>query len=227
MSLTEIPVPSDHLPAHLRKSSEVIYHKCTEQLVDKGGRRFLFDIAVTVSEIKEPPAPISPSPEPSIHPNSLPCVQPAGDEWHDLGKGGAGEIPMNTLWLRVGHNSSTPTSAAKADESIAKTEPCASPKQLGPLAAGRPATCRARIGNSLPGQKPVKTFSTHRKSSVSRIPAAIQSLDPATGAPAKPVTAKGTRTRKRRTGTAHATSARAATKASRVLELVTRRVEPH
>ena len=228
MSPTEVPVPSDRLPAQLRKSSEVIYHKCTEQLLDKGGRRFLFDIAVTVSEIKAPPAPISPSAEPPHDPDALPGdvrpaeeFRPEGEGWLDLGTRGPGKLPMNMFWLRMGHSGSPLTSAAKADESILTTEPCASPQELGRLSARRSATCRPRTGDSRPGQKPVKKF-RDRKSSAARIPAGIPSLDPATGAPAKPGTAKQTRTRKRRTGTEHGASTRLATKKLQVVELVTR-----
>jgi len=78
---------------------------------------------------------------------------------------------------------------AEANQDIAKTDRFTDETELGALAQTWPATRLVEIWNSLPGVEPVHKF-TSRSVAVRRIWKAIQHLQPAGGALARPVASK-------------------------------------
>jgi len=105
---------------------------------------------------------------------------------------------MTTFTIDVDNN----ITALGSDEH-AKDNPEAqrfgSAQELASLAEKWPATRLVEIWNSLPGQKPVKRF-TSRKAAVGRVWRAIQSLAPDSGPLAPRDAPKKARPRKRTTG---------------------------
>ncbi len=97
-------------------------------------------------------------------------------------------LEMSMFSIAPDNNITAHATAAEA-KSIPDAEQFASAKELGRLAARWPAARLIEIWNKVPGQKPLKKF-TDRKAAVRRLWEAIQSLNPATGAPATPVAPK-------------------------------------
>jgi hypothetical protein len=89
---------------------------------------------------------------------------------------------MTTFTIDAENSISAFASTGEANNNNAEVEHFSSAKQLNRLAAKWPATRLVEIWNSLPGQKPVKKF-TSRDKAVARIWEAIQTLVPDTGAP--------------------------------------------
>lgn len=127
-------------------------------------------------------------------------------------------------------NKITAHQTPKEAESVAGAEPFATAAALAELAATWPAGRLAGIWNSLPGATAVTRF-RDRRTAVSRIWNAIQSLEPVTpNAATKPHVApvpggadkKATPTRKTPKTVPHAKGARPGSKTEKILELLQR-----
>ena len=99
------------------------------------------------------------------------------------------------------------------------TERFTSEKELGELAAQWPATRLVEVWNGIPGGKPVKKF-TSRKTAVTRIWKAVQSL--VSGLNAPDVAAKAAKAGKRATRNAKARTGRDSSKKALIIRLLER-----
>jgi hypothetical protein len=126
---------------------------------------------------------------------------------------------MTTFTIDAENSISAFATTAEATTNNSEIERFTSAKQLNRLAAKWPASRLLEIWNSLPGQKPVKKF-TSRDKAVARIWEAIQTLIPDSGEPAASVAPKKARTRKRATASDEATTSRAGSKTAQMIELL-------
>jgi hypothetical protein len=126
---------------------------------------------------------------------------------------------MTTFTIDAENSISAFASTAEANSNNSEAEHFTSAKQLNRLATKWPATRLLEIWNSLPGQRPVKKF-TSRDKAVARIWEAIQTLVPDSGDPAASVAPKKARTRKRATAEGEPATTRAGSKRAQILELL-------
>jgi hypothetical protein len=126
---------------------------------------------------------------------------------------------MTTFTIDAENSISAFATTAEAPTNNAEVEHFSSAKQLNRLAAKWPATRLLEIWNSLPGQKPVKKF-TSRDKAVARIWEAIQTLVPDTGDPAASVAPEKATTRKRASAQGEPATTRAGSKRAQILELL-------
>jgi hypothetical protein len=126
---------------------------------------------------------------------------------------------MTTFTIDADNNFTVYTDPAEITNP--ETERFTTAKQLGKLAASWPAARLVETWNSLPGQKPVKKF-TSRDKAVTRIWAAIQALVPDDGAQAHLEPPKKARTPKQTSRAKQPAAAREGSKSSTILELLKR-----
>jgi hypothetical protein len=131
-------------------------------------------------------------------------------------------IPAMTTFTIDSQNNITACSSIKEANDNPQAERFSSPKELGRLAENWPGSRLVEIWNSLPGQKPVKKF-TSRQAAVTRIWKTIQSLAPHR-APQAPHVAPNNNKSGRRAHRAKRATARRGSKTAQVVELLKR---PH
>src|SRR5581483_8222500 len=129
-------------------------------------------------------------------------------------------IPMTTFTIDKENNISAHAAAAEAKR-VAEAERFSSVEELQGLAEGWPSARFVEIWNTLPGQTPVKKF-TSRKVAVNRLWAAIQSLRPNAGAQAAPVAPEKPRPGKKPSRKPQGATARKGSKTAKVLDLLKR-----
>jgi hypothetical protein len=127
---------------------------------------------------------------------------------------------MTTFTIDNDNNISAHATAAEAKRN-AESERFSSAQDLMGLAENWPGSRLVEIWNTLPGQKPVKKF-TSRKTAVNRVWAAIQSLDPTARAQGAPATPTKTKSGKWASQNAQPAKARDGSKTAKVLDLLKR-----
>jgi hypothetical protein len=119
-------------------------------------------------------------------------------------------------------NNVTAYASAKEAKGQPQTECFSSAKELARLAGKGPANRLVDIWNSLPGQTPVKRF-TSRKAAITRIWLAIQRLDASVGAPAPRVPSKKAEMAQKATRREKTPTARDGSKKAEILDLLRRK----
>ena len=127
---------------------------------------------------------------------------------------------MTTFTISSDNNITAYSSAAEA-KGQPDAEVFSSAKELGSLAGNWPGSRLVEIWNALPGQKPVKKF-TSRKTAVNRIWAAIQHLNPNGDAQAPTVAPKKAKSGKRGRKAKSPATARERSKTAKILDLLKR-----
>jgi len=127
---------------------------------------------------------------------------------------------MTTFTIDVDNNITALGSDEQAKDNP-EAERFGSAQALASLAEKWPATRLVEIWNSLPGQTPVKRF-TSRKAAVGRVWKAIQSLAPDSGPQAPRVASKKARPGKQTSGTRKRGTARKGSKTAKILDLLKR-----
>src|SRR5258708_1624227 len=119
------------------------------------------------------------------------------------------------------HNNITAFGSAKEAKVAQKAERSSSEKERGRLAEKGRGSRLVKIGNTLPGKKPLKKF-TSRKAAITRIWVAIQSLAPHGATQPPGVASKQAKPRKRSSRAGTRALTRTYAKTDPVRELLTR-----
>jgi hypothetical protein len=153
--------------------------------------------------------------------NCLACAAGLSDECRDHGRSREQRRLQMTTYTIDQENNLTAHASAKEPKSAPETERFSSSKELVRLAEKWPANRLVDIWNSLPGQTAVKKF-TSRKTAVTRIWLATETLDANVGARGPRVAAKKGRRARNASQNPKTPTARDGSKKTDILALLRR-----